>query len=582
MSEAKRLPSVERPWRKFYTEEQLNAEFPDFSLYAYLKKNVSIKPERPALLYYGTKFNYTELLAAVDKTADAYAALGVKAGDIVSFLSVTTPEIVLSLYALNKLGAVSNFIDPRMDVGRIVSSVAGTNSKLLVALDITWPKVEKALPDTGVEKVIIQSPTTYLPTALRVLKNLKDKKTMPDIPYGETVWKWDQFLKGAANAHAEEYTFAPNEMAVITYTSGTTATPKGVMITNEGMNAVADSFWRLTVRWRSDGGRFLDIMPVFASYGVVCGIHLPMAAMLENVVIPKLDPDKLGSLVSKYKPTGMMGVPAYYEKMIHSKEMQNEDMSYMWCAGCGGDRINIELQNQIDDFLKSHNANHPLSQGYGMSELSSAAICCFKDYTKPDSAGMPMLCTVAGIFDPDTMEEKTYYEEGEICVTGISMMKGYYNNPAETEHVMRLHDDGKVWVHTGDVGYMDEDGFIFIRGRIKQMIIRFDGHKLHPLTIEKVINEHPAVAMCAVVGVPDPDHKQGHVPLGVIELRDKSVSDEEKAKLRTEILELCDKELEERGRPADVTFIDELPRTSMGKHDYRALEKQYKDHVFVK
>jgi len=376
MSDTKRLPSVEKPWRKYFSEEQLNAEFPKFSLYAYLKKNVGLKPERPAMLYYGTKFNYAQLLEAVDKTADAYVALGIKAGDIVSFLSVTTPEIVLSLYALNKIGAVSNFVDPRMDVGRIVSAVGGTHSKILVALDITWPKVEKALPQTEVEKVIIQSPSHFLPTALRVLKNLKDKKTMPDIPYGENVLTWDRFTKGAADAKAEEYTFGPDEMAVITYTSGTTATPKGVMITNEGMNAVADSFWRLTVHWRTDGGRFLDIMPVFASYGVVCGIHLPMAAMLENVIIPKLDPDKLGALVSKYKPTGMMGVPAYYEKMIHSKEMQNEDMSYLWCAGCGGDRINIELQRQIDDFLLSHHANHPLSQGYGMSELSSAAICC--------------------------------------------------------------------------------------------------------------------------------------------------------------------------------------------------------------
>lgn len=574
-------PSELKPWLKYFPQESIGVKFSEISLYAYLKKVAEEFCTQPAIDYYGTKFTFGELLNKVDEAAAAYAAMGVKPGDIVSFLTITLPEVEISMYALNKIGAVSNFIDPRMDVQRIADAVNSTNSKYLFPLDITWPKVEKVLEISSVEKVVILAPTDFLPFPLKTLKKLKDKSTMPKIPYGDNVMTWGSFINKGMGTETEQYSFAKGEMAIITYTSGTTGTPKGVMITNEGMNAVVESFYYCSNEWKL-GCRFLDIMPVFASYGVVCGIHMPMALHLENIIIPKLDPDKMGYLMKKYKPVALMGVPAYYEKLMNSKEMVGFDLSFLSTCGCGGDRINSELQHQINDFLKSHNAKFPLSQGYGMSELSSAATCCFRFNTKEDSAGLPMLCSTVGIFDTETGEELDFGQQGEICVTGPAIMNGYYGMPEESAHVLRVHADGKTWVHTGDVGFMDEDGFLFIRGRIKQLIIRFDGHKLAPVLIEKVINEHKDVAICAVIGVKDPDHMQGHCPIGIVELKDKSVSDEDKARIRKEILDLCDEVCEERGRPADVTFIDEMPHTSMGKHDYLELERIFKDFVINK
>jgi len=197
---------------------------------------------------------------------------------------------------------------------------------------------------------------------------------------------------------------------------------------------------------------------------------------------------------------------------------------------------------------------------------------------KDDSSGIPLLCNTVGIFDPETGEELDYYHEGEICMTGRGMMKGYYNMPEETDHIIRRHADGKLWIHSGDIGYLDDDGFVYIKGRIKQIIIKFDGHKVFPVQIEGIIARHKAVGACAVVGIPDPNHGQGQVPLGVVELKNTLRDDVDKEAIRQEIMKLCDELLEERGKPADIVFIDQMLHTALNKHDYRRLTELYKDH----
>ena len=273
----------------------------------------------------------------------------------------------------------------------------------------------------------------------------------------------------------------------------------------------------------------------------------------------------------------MMAVPAFYDRLMSEKIMEDADLSHLKTTGCGGDTMNPGLQERFNKFLKDRGGKYPLSQGYGMSETSSATAACFSDVYKDGSAGIPLVAATLGIFDEETGEELGFNQQGEICVTGDLIMKGYFNNEEETSAVMKEHSDGKVWVHSGDLGYLDEDGFLYINGRIKRMIIRFDGHKIYPVILESTLSMYDKTDLCAVIGIADPTHNQGELPVGVIKLNGK-YSDEEKARFRRDILQMCVELCEERGRAADIIFVDDMPYTSMGKIDYKKLAEMYRDY----
>jgi long-chain acyl-CoA synthetase len=271
----------------------------------------------------------------------------------------------------------------------------------------------------------------------------------------------------------------------------------------------------------------------------------------------------------------MIAKPAFYEILIDSKEVKGMDLSKLYTLGSGGDSMNEGLEAKLDVFMKEHNMRYPLCQGYGMSEVSAAATFCVNDRYKRKSVGIPCLTTTVAVFNPDTGEELGYNEEGEICMTGPSMMKGYFNNQAETDHVKRLHDDGQYWIHSGDIGCIDEDGFVYIKGRVKRMITRFDGHKVFPITIESFISEHPAVHSCSVIAVDDRERTQGQYPMAVVELN-AGVPVSRRNEIAKEIYDRCQEQLEQRGRPVAIMCVDEVPLTAMGKNDYRKLEREYK------
>ena len=575
----KAKPSQEKVWLKYLPEECRNAVIPEQTIYDYIKEVCQSRPKGKAIYYYGTSVTYGEMLKKIDQAAEAYYALGVREGDYVSFLTVTLPEAIYSMYGLNKIGAVGNFIDPRMDVQRILDAIEGVKSKVLVTIDLAWPKVawlRNKLKQDYIVSISANDSLSLIAKAYRTLTT-KDK---PQVPYdGKTVLRWKD-LMARGKGGAKQVPFKKDSVATITYTGGTTGTPKGVMLTNDGMNCMAQSFAFSGVDYQH-GERFLEIMPIFASYGVGCGIHMPFAMRQENVIIPKFTPDELGALIKKYRPNHMMGVPSFYERIMHSKDLWDMDLSFLKTTGCGGDTMNPGLEERFNKFMKEKGGLYNLSQGYGLSEMTGAATCCYSHVYKDDSSGIPLFCNSVGIFDPETGEELDYGKEGEVCLTGRGMMLGYHNNPEETDKIIRTHADGTKWIHSGDIGYMDEDGFLYIRGRIKQIIIKFDGHKVFPVQIEGIINRHKAVAACTVVGIQDPDHAQGSVPLGVVELK-KDIPAEQKETIRKEILQMCDELLEERGKPSDVTFIDEMLHTALAKHDYRALTEMFKDHVIRK
>lgn len=568
-------PSQERPWLKYYPKASRDAMKVEGSIYNYLEKTVKSYPDGKALYYYGTRFTYKEFLNKVDRCADAFYSLGIRSGEIVSFLSVATPESIFAMYGLNKIGAISNFIDPRMDAQRILDTINLAQSNVLVSLNIALHKVESIYDKLALKNIIVQSATDSLSPLKKI--GYKLKEFSPLIPKWDKLILWEDFISESISGVAKKSSFLKDDLAMITYTGGTTGHPKGVMLTNRGLNAMAESF-RLSGVDHDPGDKFLNIMPIFASYGVGCGLHMPLAMKFENILIPDFGVDRIAKLVKKYKPNAMMAVPSFYDRLMSEKIMKKADLSMLKTTGCGGDTMNPGLEERFNTFLKQHGGKYPLSQGYGMSETSSASAACFSNVYKDKSAGIPLLAATVGIFDTETGEELGYNQEGEICVTGDLMMKGYFNDEEETKSVMKKHADGNIWIHSGDLGYLDEDGFLFINGRIKRMIIRFDGHKIYPAILEGVLSQYEKTTLCAVVGIKDPNHNQGELPVGIVKL-DNTYTDEEKFSIRREILKMCHDVCEERGRAADIIFVDEIPYTPMGKIDYKKLAKTYEEHI---
>ena len=564
----------EKVWMKYYSAEHAHEELPKCTIYQYLKERNQHRMSSTAIHYYGANITFTELLKRIDDAADAFAALGVKEGDLVSFLSVATPETITALYALNKLGAAKNTIDPRMDIKSISRMIVQSGSKILLTIDMAFPKVKKIMDEIKQDKIITVSPATSLPFIKKIAMKLASKN---DISYSDKVIKWETFINGGKNTTAVEAPYVGDAVVAITYTGGTTGFPKGVMMTNDSMNAVCINFRYCGISYE-EGDRFLGIIPIFSAYGMVCGLHMPLCINLELCPIPKFVPDNFGKFIKTFRPNHFISTPAFIELLIDSPDVKGMDLSFIKTMGSGGDTMNEGLEGKLAQFMKEHNMKYPLAQGYGMSELSAAASFCVNDIYKAGSVGIPSLTTTVGIFDPETGEEKGYNEQGEVCVTGPSMMKGYFNQPEETAYVMRKHADGKVWIHSGDIGYIDEDGFLFIKGRIKRMITRFDGHKVFPVNLESLVCERADVHNCSTIGVNDREHSQGQYPMILVEF-DESV--ENKEALCKEIFQYCDENVEERGKPVAIVPIDAIPLTGMGKNDYRALEDTYRDFDYL-
>lgn len=570
MNEEKHLtgyPSMDKPWLKFYTKEQIEAALPECTIYQYIYENNKDYLGNTALNYFDRKISYGELFDGIEKAAEGFINAGVREGDIVPIIAVTLPETIYSFYALNRIGAISNMIDPRTNTSGIRRYIEEVDAKVVVSIDAAYNKVSEAVDNTSVETLIVIAASDSLPFPKKqlysVAKGVKIKKNTKDI-------SWKSFLKRGANETVKDVPYKKDTCAVIVHTGGTTGNPKGVMLTNDNLNCSAFQCFNSPIDFQRTHN-WIDIMPPFIAYGVGNGLHLPLMTGAEVVLVPAFDPEKFDDLMVKYRPVHMVGVPSHYGKLIISEKMQNEDLSYIVAPVVGGDSIPREIEERVNDFFNSHGCTWNLVKGYGMTEVSAAvSVCVSNESNKIGGAGIPFAHTIIAIFDPETGEELSYGKKGEICMTGPNTMLGYYKNEGETANILRKHSDGKTWVHSGDLGYMDEDGQLFVEGRLKRMIVRHDGFKVFPPLLEKTIEVVPDVQSCCVVGKTDAEHSQGRLPVAFVVK--KAGSDEDEIIKR--IMDICNNELPEYAQPADIRFIDVMPLTPIGKVDYRALEEK--------
>lgn len=569
MSELTGYPSIDKPWLKWYDAAIVSSDLPQKTLYSYLYENNKDHKKRVALNYFGRKISYGELFNNIEKTARSLKVNGVNENSIVTVLMPTLPETVYLLYAISKIGAVANMVDPRTSAQEISNYINEVDSKFLIVIDVAYKKTKDILKETKVKKTLVISPADSLPPIINLIYRLKDKTT---ITYSSNCINWKQFIsEGKDYLSYTESPYQQNRAVVIVHTGGTTGVPKGVLLTNDNLNAAAYQCQFCGINFRREH-TWLNIMPPFIAYGVGNGLHLPLLIGMEVILIPQFDPKKFDKLLIKHRPNHMVGVPSHYGDIMNSAKMKNRDLSYIIAPTVGGDTMDSALEEEINKFLKEHNCCYQVTKGYGMTEVCAAvSLCVSNECNRIGSVGIPLTHTTISIFDSETGEELPYNTKGEVCITGPNTMLGYFHNQEETNNIIKVHSDGKMWVHSGDIGYMTEEGFLFILDRVKRIIVRHDGFKVFPSMIENVVGMYDLVETCCVVGTTDKEHRQGERPIVHIVL--KNGFNKKKTEIEQELVLLCRKKLPEYAQPVAYKFHKEMPFTPIGKVDYRKLKE---------
>ena len=389
-------------------------------------------------------------------------------------------------------------------------------------------------------------------------------------PKNMTPMKWNDFEKiGRDSNMSNNYKPLDSDAACIVHTSGTTGNPKGVILMNKTYNAMVTEYEDVIVKAK-EGDKILSQVPPFVAYSVIMSIHLPLSLGVTLEMLPTYEPEKFADNVYKHKTEHLVAGPADWNSFLTSKKVPKRDYSFVVTMGSGSDKIDTETRHKIDDILAKQGCRYRIFEGYGMTEVGSAAVTNLPYHIVDDSVGIPLPKMSVMIYDNENECELPYGKIGEVCLSGATMMKEYYKNPEATADMIRLHPDGKYWVHSGDYGYMNSDGNLFLKGRMKRIIVLHDGYKVSPLDIEKVLMNTGMVSSCCVVGVRNTEKGYGSIPIANVVLNSDVIEDEEN--VIHQLTEKCEEFLSAVCRPNKIFVRKSLPLTDVGKIDYRELE----------
>lgn len=565
------MRKIKSPWMKFQDTKTNEIEVPKISIYEVFKKTALKNPFVPAYNYFGKVVTYKKFLHQINRTAEAFKRYGVKFGDTVTICLPNFPEGIISMYALNKIGAIANMVHPLSGEEEIKNYVNNSNSKIILTLDFNKKKIKEIIDKTKLKYVIIVDADDSLKLHLKFGYKLANNKIFNEEKLTKPYIKFKKFLNTNPGEEIDEET-EPNDNivdrdAIILHSGGTTGSPKDILLTNGNFNALAIQGAHLFSHFRK-GDKVLTVMPIFHGFGLGVSIHCIYYLCGETILVPKFEAKKCDNLIKKYKPNYIIGVPTLYEAIIGNKGFKKADLSFLEVAISGGDTLTESLKNRANAFFKEHNSPAIIEQGYGLSEAVAATSYAKKELEAPCSIGIPLLGNYYKIVAEGTEKEVPYNHDGEICIYGPTVMKGYLNQPEETAKVLRKHKDGRIWLHTGDIGCMSEDGIITFKQRYKRMIVS-SGYNVYPQHIEDIINSHESVLKSCVVGTP---HKYKiQVPIAFIVLKDDQ---KPTLKIKKEIDQLCVKNLPKFSVPQKYIFKEEFPTTLVGKVDYRTLQTE--------
>lgn len=557
------------PWKKYYPKKAMNIDVPNISIYQYLKNHVLPLKNKIAIQYFDTKITYGKFLNDIDKCSRAFRSQGIRKGDVVTILSANIPEALISFYALNKIGAVANMLHPLLSENEIKEALQKYSTVVVVAMDITYSKIKKIIADTEVYKTIIISAKDSMNPFLKLGYEITQGHKVEKPKKREDFLYWKDFLKHGEKYNNDKYDEVTKRdtPAVILQSGGTTGNPKGIVLSNGNFNAATIQS-KIALPDLSSDDCILAIMPIFHGFGLQVSINDAFAIGAKVVLIPTFKPAEFDKLITKYNPSVLVGVPTLFEALTKNPRMTDVKLNKLKYVITGGDSFNKKKVKEINEFLHNHGAKTNFTQGYGMTEAVAAVSFDLKYASREGTIGIPWPGTYVQIVKPGTDEEVPINEDGEICISGPTVMLGYYNNEKETNDALHLHKDGNIWLHSGDIGSMDKDGFITYKQRLKRMIVT-SGYNVYPAQIEEVLERHPAILDSTVIGIPHPYKIE--VPKAYIVLK-KGYKDT--PELRKELEKLCKENLAKYSLPKEWEFRKSLPKTIIGKVDFLKLQQE--------
>ena len=557
--------NIKAPWLSSYDGVPPTLDYSEETMSEAILRVAEAEKSYPALTFMGRKISYTEMAAGIDLAARAFKAIGVQPGQRVLVCLPNVPQAIYCLYGLNRIGAIASMVHPLSAVGEIVYYLNEADCDVAVTLDQFYAKFLDVRAQRPIGKLIICRASEELAFPLNIGQRLLTESKFPRLKEDAGTLSWQSLLK-LGRKFTGEYVAKKDyrKEAVVLFSGGTTGVTKGIMLSDLNFNALALQTGEMS-KEQVHHCRMLAAMPVFHGFGLGVCIHTTLFCGGTAILVPRFNVKSYAKLIRTTRPNFIAGVPTLFEAITRNEYLDGADLSCLRGVFSGGDSLTIELKKKFDKFLADHNARVRVREGYGTTECVTACCLTPHDKEKEGSIGIPFPDTFFQICKPGTCDEVPYGEEGEICLTGPSMMLGYINHEEENSDTLRLHADGHVWLHTGDLGVMDDEGFIYFRQRMKRMIVT-SGYNVYPSQIENILEGHPAVQRSCVIGVPDP-YKMQKVKAFVVLKKDVENTPE----LIEDIMAHCRRHIAKYAMPYVIEVRDSLPTTLVGKVAYTKL-----------
>ena len=554
-----------KPWLKFYQHVPKTLDYPRVTMYEAVRQSAERCLDSIAYDFLDYTSTYRQFISEIDKCADALAAIGLKKGERITISMPTSPQGIICFYAANKLGAVSSMIHPLSTIKEIEFYLNVAKSRFVLTLDAFYGKFKDLKETTPLETLILARIPDYLGPLKRIGFNLTMGRKIPKVPPDPMV-KWWKDLMCGSYPHAPQAQMDTDELAVILYSGGTTGVPKGIMLSN--MNFISEGMQVSEWGRLSGADSILAILPIFHGFGLGVCVNACFMGGGKSILVPQFTPETVAQIISSKKPSFVIGVPTLFDALSRHPKMHKTNLSCLQATFSGADSLPRTVKDRFEEMVKKQGGNVQLMEGYGLTEAVTAIMAMPIGHYREGSIGIPFPDMLAKIVRLNTTDEVPCGEEGEICISGPAIMLGYLDQPEETANTLRQHPDGKLWLHTGDIGTMDEEGFFYFKLRQKRMI-KSSGMNVYPAQVEDILYKHPDVRDACIIGVPD--EAQVQLVKGIVVLKDPAKASPEMEKI---LIDFCRDHLIKWSCPREIEFRDSLPKTLVGKIAFNVLEEE--------